>query len=292
LVHGLRANFVGTSRTPEPVLQATTGTAQKNLSDVVLGYFEAGHWCMLCSRYEYGACNIVPVGSVTFFFLAHAYLSSLQIIASVIVGNIRGESELEDQCAWYGMSYLIDTTLGLLLAVIGLRILDWMANERDWAALKHSGVYAGKDGVWHWFWQCLAWLFILTIVKVFIYLFMWVCSEPLAWFGGVLFAPFQGYKHFELLFVMIFFPGFLNVIYFWIADSYLKAGKEHAAAHEGEEDKKEALVGQQKHSPDHQTSFRTDLVETEVKVYQPAPWSFFGRQDPQPAAEPSSGTVV
>jgi hypothetical protein len=49
-----------------------------------------------------------------------------------------------------------------------------------------------------------------------------------------------------LLFVMIFFPGFLNVIYFWIADSYLKADSEHAGAHEhderGMEDKKEALM--------------------------------------------------
>ena len=26
---------------------------------------------------------------------------------------------------------------------------------------------------------------------------------------------------------MIFFPGVLNIVYFWITDSYLKAGKEH-----------------------------------------------------------------
>jgi hypothetical protein len=149
---------------------------------------------------------------------------------------------LEDQCAWYGISYLIDTTLGLVLAIVFLRILDWQANERDWLHLRHSGVYSGPDGWKHWISQSTAWMVILTIVKVIIYFFMWVFSEALAYFGAILFEPLQSNIHFELLFVMIFFPGFLNVIYFWIADSYLQAGSEHADAHEGHDDKKEALI--------------------------------------------------
>jgi hypothetical protein len=143
------------------------------------------------------------------------------MIANVISRNIRGDTVLDDQCAWYGLSYLIDTTLGLVLAVIGLRFLDDLANEHDWAHLKHSGVYDGPDGNKHWFSQVVAWLFILTVVKLIIYLFMWVFSEPLAWIGKIIFAPFQGHKKFELLFVMIFFPGFLNVIYFWIAGTWV-----------------------------------------------------------------------
>ena len=75
--------------------------------------------------------------------------------------------------------------------------------------------------------------------------------------GTILFAPFQGYKHVELLFVMIFFPGFLNVIYFWIADGYLKASSEHAGAHENDdsgfsEEKKVALM--------------EDVAESELKI--------------------------
>jgi hypothetical protein len=172
--------------------------------------------------------------------------NSIQIIAALISQNIRGDSVLEDQCAWYGISYLIDTTLGLVLAIICLRILDWQANERDWAHLKHSGVYSGPDGWKHWISQVTAWMLILTVVKIIIYYFMVVLSEPLAYFGAILFLPLQGNIKFELLFVMIFFPGFLNVIYFWVADSYLQAGSEHAGAHEHDEsglqDKKEALI--------------------------------------------------
>jgi len=191
----------------------------------------------------------------------------LQIIAAVIANNIRGETELQDQCAWYGISYLIDTTLGLVLAIIFLRALDYVANERDWIHLKHSGVYSGDHGVLTWIAQCIAWLVILTLVKIIIYLFMWLASEPLAFFGGLLFAPLQFNIRFELVFVMILFPGLLNVIYFWIADHYLKAKKEHADAHEndetGLEDKKESLIEgeEEKETADAWT------------FYSPMPWS-------------------
>ena len=50
--------------------------------------------------------------------------------------------------------------------------------------------------------------------------------------GAILFKPLQSNIRFELLFVMIFFPGVLNIIYFWITDSYLKAGGKHPDLHE------------------------------------------------------------
>lgn len=130
------------------------------------------------------------------------------------------------------MTYLADTTLGLILAIWGLTAIDWLANSYDWVSLKHSGVYEGVDGFLHWMHQACAWLFILTVVKVIIYFFMLWASDALAYVGGFLFRPLQGNIRFELLFVMIAFPGLLNVIYFWIADHYLKAGAEHAGAHE------------------------------------------------------------
>ncbi len=155
------------------------------------------------------------------------------MIAAIIVnnGDIDNNS-LDDQCAWYGMTYLVDTTLGLLLAIWGLKAIDWMANEWDWVSLKHSGVYEGVDGLLHWIHQVVAWLLILTVAKVIIFYFMLFTNDALAFFGDILFTPLQGNIRFELLFVMIFFPGVLNVIYFWIADHYLKAGAEHAGAHE------------------------------------------------------------
>ena len=171
-----------------------------------------------------------------------------KVIASIIIENVRGEGDLNDQCAWYGICYLVDTTLGLVLAIWGLKILYTLAHRFNWVALKHSGVYAGEDAVLHWIWQVLAWVIIMTVSKIIIYYFMVWTSEPLAFVGGILFEPLQSNIRFELLFVMILFPGFLNVIYFWIADGFLKAKPEHAGAHIVDEkeaeraQKKEALL--------------------------------------------------
>ena len=151
-------------------------------------------------------------------------------ISAVIAGNVRGGQTLEDECAWYAINYVIDTTLGLLITIVFLDWLERLANHFDWVSLKNSGVYVGRVGVLHWFWQLAAWIAILSLVKIIICIFMWLFSSPLAYAGAILFAPLQSNIRFELLFVMIFFPGVLNVVYFWITDSYLKH-----AAHDEEE---------------------------------------------------------
>jgi len=159
------------------------------------------------------------------------------IISAVIAENVRGEQTLEDECAWYAINYVIDTTLGLFITIVFLDWLERLANHFNWVALKNSGVYIGREGIIHWFWQMMAWIAILSLVKVIICILMWLFSSPLAFAGAVLFAPLQSNNRFELLFVMIFFPGVLNIVYFWITDSYLKAGKEHTDAHHDTEGK-------------------------------------------------------
>ena len=123
-----------------------------------------------------------------------------------------------------------------MLAIWFLKGLDLLAHQNDWVSLKHSGVYEGVDGVMHFVHQTIAWMVVLTLVKVVIYYFMVLCSGLLAVAGAVLFEPFQSNIRLELLFVMIFFPGVLNLVYFWIADSYLKAKGEHKGAHEDEDE--------------------------------------------------------
>lgn len=127
---------------------------------------------------------------------------------------------------------VIDCTLGLVLSIFGLKLLDYIANKADWVSLKHSGVYVGKRGILHWVNQMIAWIIILTVTKVIVCYVMWLTSEWLAIIGAWLFRPLQGNIKFELLFVMIVFPGLMNIIYFWITDSYLKAAGHHKHAHE------------------------------------------------------------
>lgn len=154
------------------------------------------------------------------------------MVAAVIASNVRGEEQLEDQCAWYAINFLIDTTLGLFLAVMGLRLLDYVAATLEWKTLQNSGVYTGDDGLLHWFHQLVAWLSILTFVKVILLFVLWIFSEPLAAVAKIIFKPLQANIRFELIFVMILFPAVMNILYFWITDTFLKAKPEHKDAHE------------------------------------------------------------
>ena len=183
-------------------------------------------WFLDVSKQGFGAC----------------YAHVLNMIIASVIANMNTTTTLDDQCAWYAISYLIDTTLGLVLAIAGLNLLDYTANRWDWTSLKNSGVYTGTTGFTHWLHQVAAWMFILTICKMIIFGVMVLSSNMLAWIGALLFKPLQGNIKFELVFVMILFPGLLNMIYFWIADSYLKADPQHSGAHEELEDKKEALL--------------------------------------------------
>ena len=131
-----------------------------------------------------------------------------------------------------------------MLAILCLRIQDHFAEKYNIKSLLNTGVYHGEHAVAHWIAQTFSWVVILTVVKILIYFFMLIFQNVLAFFGSIMFAPLQINIRFELLFVMIFFPGVLNVIYFWIADSYLKAGDDnfHAFEDSGKTDKNMSLI--------------------------------------------------
>ncbi len=146
----------------------------------------------------------------------YAHVSNMGI-AAVISKNTWGNYELEDQCAWYAISFLVDTTVGLFFSLVLLGWLNVEAKDRNWVSLMNGGVYEGPDGMKHWRDQVLAWIVILTLVRFLVALFIWVFSPLLARTGDILFEPMQNHIRFELLFVMIVFPGILNFFYFWVA---------------------------------------------------------------------------
>ncbi|GMI22551.1 hypothetical protein TeGR_g1104, partial [Tetraparma gracilis] len=153
---------------------------------------------------------------------AYAHVFNM-MAAKLVSNNVRAGASLADECAWYGMNFLIDTTLGLALSVLLLWAVAGLAVRNDWTTLKTSGDYSGENGIRTWRNQFISWLVILSVTKVVLTLLLWWFSPFFAAVGGFLFAPIQSNEKFELIFVMILFPGALNVLYFWAADSFLKA---------------------------------------------------------------------
>lgn len=165
------------------------------------------------------------------------YAHILNMLIAAILSRHSYETEAtSDECAWYGISFVIDTTIGLALSILFLHQLDTFAKAHQIAPLMHLGVYTGDSALYHWTAQLLSWILILTIVKGIIYLLMYVCMGILSVLSEILFTNvFSGHRRFELVFVMILMPGVLNVLYFWIADNNLKAGDDEIAAHEPEQ---------------------------------------------------------
>lgn len=167
----------------------------------------------------------------------YAHISNMAI-AALISNTSRGDYVLQDECAWYAVSFIVDTTIGLLFSLLLLGILNGEAKKRGWKTLEHSGAYDSYNGTDTdhsdryriWSHQVLAWLVILTLVRGWNLLFLWIFSPWLARIADFLFQPIQADIRFELLFVMIIFPGILNLFYFWIADHYLKADGSRSSA--------------------------------------------------------------
>lgn len=235
-------------------------------------------------------------------------------IAAILSQQLDGETKLDDECAWYGLSYLIDTTLGLVLAIMCLRIQDHFAAKYQWECLMNTGVYHGANALRDWTAQTFSWVFILTVVKIGIYYFMLIFKDILAFFGSIMFAPLQINIRFELLFVMIFFPGFLNVIYFWVADNYLKASDDNCHAFEAPADKEMSLISEgdkkaqaqadgdmaaMSDRQQHQQHYLTDHTDWGkhsefIAAYMPS-WSVFGvgtKPDAEDIEQPTTGTTA
>jgi hypothetical protein len=67
----------------------------------------------------------------------------------------------------------------------------------------------------------MQWCAILVVMKILVGVAIWVFSSPLSLLGSVLFYPVHGHPKVELLIVMIGCPLVMNMVQFWIQDSFL-----------------------------------------------------------------------
>lgn len=73
-----------------------------------------------------------------------------------------------------------------------------------------------------WASQLTAWLVIIVFSKAIVASVLIAGAIPLGTFGELLFRSLHNYPFAKLLLVMVVCPSFLNVVQFWIQDSFLK----------------------------------------------------------------------
>ncbi|XP_046389137.1 store-operated calcium entry regulator STIMATE-like [Ischnura elegans] len=134
-------------------------------------------------------------------------------MANVFLANkFRG-----DPCTWYIISFLLDSSIGLLILYIGIRFSQYLAKTKRWDAI-NFGEYGKPPSVNAWLAQCCLYVLLMLVVKVVVTLLI-----RLDFWDSVrdfILSPIQN-PRVELAVVVLVIPFFVNALMFWVTDNFL-----------------------------------------------------------------------
>lgn len=136
----------------------------------------------------------------------------------------RGKEPVADECAWYWVNIMIDTTLGVLICYGFLKVTETVFgyDSGHYGKKAETGIdWQSNPDYRKWAQQIGVWCIIVSLMKLVVVILM------------LLFASFWervsvGATHWirdrqlRLIFVMIVTPTLMNMFQFWVTDSFLK----------------------------------------------------------------------
>jgi hypothetical protein len=160
----------------------------------------------------------------------------LAIMISDVALNGKGE---HDECAFYFISFTLDTFVGVLIIYLVLKLSTVIAEKYDIPPLKEHGYY-GEPPQSNWYiMQLGVFIFASIISKASLGMLMWLSSERLSDLGNWLFRPVQSVPAFELLIVMVICPMFMSMLQYWCVDNFLmdnNVNERHSYAYIDDDD--------------------------------------------------------
>ncbi|KAG5683661.1 hypothetical protein PVAND_012928 [Polypedilum vanderplanki] len=168
-----------------------------------------------------------------------------------------------DPCTWYIINFLLDSTIGLFIIYIGIRVSIYVAKVKNIPAIEFGEYNAPKS----WIYQTQIYVFLMMIVKLLttliIQLDMWTDVKNL------ILSPFKNPKV-EVIIVMLIIPFFVNVLLFWVTDNFLMRNKKHFLGHHQLRPAKrrgksilEKVKYQNSHRPLKKYESESDLISSE-----------------------------
>ncbi|KAK0550815.1 hypothetical protein OC846_002351 [Tilletia horrida] len=158
--------------------------------------------------------------------LGQLFVHTLNIVLSDAVAH-HGKS---NPCSLYFLNIAIDTTLGVFVIYITLRITTHvLTSVLGWHGFV-SGQYgniptpeggSGKPKMSYWGKQLATYLFAIFVMKIFVTGIMWL-FPVISSFGKWVLSLFGRHRNAQVLFVMALFPLAMNVLQFWLIDSLLR----------------------------------------------------------------------
>lgn len=144
-----------------------------------------------------------------------------------LVGAIWLDAHVDfgDQCTWYWLNIMVDTTFGVLVAFLLLQV-SMLAFRYDSG---HYLSHAGELDYAKWMLQCGHWVLVITGMKLVCVATIFGLRFSLHSAAEWVLSPVQDNDHEKLLVVMVLTPGLMNLFQFVVQDHFLKwKGAPHA----------------------------------------------------------------
>ncbi|CZT25703.1 uncharacterized protein RCC_11372 [Ramularia collo-cygni] len=198
--------------------------------------------------------------------LAMSMLSSVDVASAAAVAaeaiaesSDKSDGRVPNPCSFYVLNLGIDTTLGVPVLYVLLKLLHRifaytpLANPPE--SIK-SGNYGQPPQVAWYFKQLLIYCIGLIGMKLFVF-FLFMAMPFLPWIGDWALRWTEGSEALQVAFALFIFPLAMNAIQYWIVDGFIM-------------DKKQAESGPEYQRVDEESSEEDTLVPEEVDVRVPS----------------------
>ena len=128
-----------------------------------------------------------------------------------------------DQCAFYFISFLLDTVLGVHIIWLCLRLVRFFAKWWGWSSVAVQGAYGSPPSFEVYVKQLYVFLASTVVSKLVLGFVMYGFHSPLDALGTWLFFSLRLHPQTELIFVMLIAPFFLNSVQYWVTDNILSS---------------------------------------------------------------------
>ncbi|KKA29141.1 hypothetical protein TD95_003484 [Thielaviopsis punctulata] len=134
------------------------------------------------------------------------------------------DSYQPNPCSWYLLNLAVDTTLGIPILIILLRIYTALAARTPLGRPRESiqsGNYGSPPKALWWFKQSMIYFCGLFGMKVVV-LIIFVAFPWIAHIGDWALQWTEGNEQLQIIFVMMLFPLIMNAMQYYIIDSFIK----------------------------------------------------------------------
>eukprot|EP00039_Didymoeca_costata_P020532 m.341601 g.341601 ORF g.341601 m.341601 type:complete len:272 (-) comp20250_c0_seq1:137-952(-) len=136
---------------------------------------------------------------------------------------MKHDGDSEDECTWYFTNVLLDSTFGLFLMYWFIKLLTYIVQTWRLSKLR-SGDYGSPPRVQTWIIQLVVYNTLIIVEKLVVSSLLLISFIQSV--GHSILTPLRKLSpKLELVFALLIFPLFINIMWFWILDDFIMSAE-------------------------------------------------------------------